>query len=53
MALATTAVLIVLLERLIIAGAFTRVEVAEILIEARNDLEPYKSIAPVAGALAY
>jgi hypothetical protein len=48
MGLATTAILVVLLERLISNGALTRAEVADILREARNDLEPYKSIISVA-----
>ena len=51
MGLATTAVLVVLLERLISTGALTRAEVADILREARNDLEPYKSISSVADAV--
>jgi hypothetical protein len=51
MGLATTAVLVVLLERLIGSGALTRAEVADILREARNDLEPYKSIISVADAV--
>ena len=51
MGLATTAVLVVLLERLISSGALTRAEVADILREARNDLEPYKSIISVAEAV--
>jgi hypothetical protein len=38
MGLATTAVLVVLLERLISSDALTRAEVADILREARNDL---------------
>jgi len=52
MGLAITAVLVVLLERLINTGALTRAEVADILREARNDLEPYKSIISVAEAVA-
>jgi hypothetical protein len=51
MGLATTAVLVVLLERLVSSGALTRAEVADILREARNDLEPYKSIVFVADAV--
>jgi len=51
MGLATTAVLVVLLERLISTGALTRAEVADILRQARNDLEPYKSIISVADAV--
>ena len=51
MGLAATAVLFVLLERLIKSGALTRAEVADILREARNDLEPYKSIISVADAV--
>jgi hypothetical protein len=51
MGLATTAVLVVLLERLISSGALTRAEVADILRDARNDLEPYKSIISVAEAV--
>jgi hypothetical protein len=51
MGLATTAVLVVLLERLVNSGALTRAEVADILREARNDLEPYKSIVSVADAV--
>ena len=51
MGLATTAVLVVLLERLISTGALTRAEVADILRETRNDLEPYKSIISVAEAV--
>jgi hypothetical protein len=51
MGLATTAVLVVLLERLISSGALTPAEVADILREARNDLEPYKSIISVAEAV--
>jgi hypothetical protein len=51
MGLAATAVIFVLLERLIKSGALTRAEVADILREARNDLEPYKSIIPVADAV--
>jgi|HubBroStandDraft_3_1064219.scaffolds.fasta_scaffold814252_1 hypothetical protein len=51
MGLATTAILVVLLERLISTGALTRAEVADILREARNDLEPYKSIISVADAV--
>jgi hypothetical protein len=51
MGLATTAVLVVLLERLISSGALTRAEVPDILREARNDLEPYKSIISVAEAV--
>jgi hypothetical protein len=51
MGLATTAVLVVLLERLVSSGALTRAEVADILREARNDLEPYKSIVSVADAV--
>jgi hypothetical protein len=51
MGLATTAVLVVLLERLISSDALTRAEVADILREARNDLEPYKSIISVADAV--
>jgi hypothetical protein len=51
MGLATTAILVVLLERLISTGALTRAEVADILREARNNLEPYKSIISVADAV--
>jgi hypothetical protein len=51
MGLATTAVLVVLLERLISNGAVTPAEVADILREAPNDLEPYKSIISVADAV--
>jgi hypothetical protein len=51
MGLATTAVLVVLLERLVSSGALTRAEVADVLREARKDLEPYKSIASVADAV--
>ena len=51
MGLATTAVLVVLLQRLIGTGALTRAEVADILRQARNDLEPYKSIILVADAV--
>ena len=40
-----------LLERLIKSGALTRAEVADILREARNDLEPYKSIISIADAV--
>jgi hypothetical protein len=43
MGLAATAVLFVLLERLIKSGVLTRADVADILCEARNDLAPYKS----------
>jgi hypothetical protein len=39
------------LERLISTGALTRAEVSDILREARNDLEPYKSISSVADAV--
>jgi hypothetical protein len=51
MELATTAILVVLLERLISSGGLTRAEVADILREARNDLELYKSIVSVADAV--
>jgi hypothetical protein len=51
MGLATAAVLVVLLERLVSRGALTRAEVADILHEARNDLEPYKSIVSAADAV--
>jgi hypothetical protein len=51
MGLATTAVLVVLLERLVSSGALTRTEVADVLREARKDLEPYKSIVSVADAV--
>jgi hypothetical protein len=51
MGLATIAILGALLERLIISGALTRSEVADILREARTDLEPYKSIVSVADAV--
>ena len=51
MGLATTAILVVLLERLISKGALTRAEVADILREARNDLEPYKGIVSVTEAV--
>jgi hypothetical protein len=51
MGLATMAVLVVLLERLISTGALTLAEVADILREARNDLQPYQSIISVADAV--
>jgi hypothetical protein len=51
MGLAKTAILGALLERLISSGTLKRSEVADILREARNDLEPYKSIVSVADAI--
>lgn len=48
MGLATMAVLVALLERLISTDALMRADVEGLLRQARNDLEPYKSIISVA-----